>query len=89
MGWHPNRLRALAALVFLLLAQVHVWVDAGPAQAPGHLCQFCAAGAWAVVSANPGLEVAQHILRLETEPPQLVAKCFRAATSAPRAPPQT
>ncbi len=84
----PTRVLAVAALVFLIAAQVHVWVDAGPAHAPTHLCQFCATGAWAVVSANPGLDVAQRSLWRETEPPQLIAKCFRATTSAPRAPPQ-
>ena len=84
----PTRFWALAILVALLAAQVHVWVESSPAHAPGHYCQYCVSGAWAIVSATPGLEVALRTLRLEFPPLQPLAKCHRTEASAPRAPPQ-
>jgi len=40
------------------------------------------------VSNHPGLELALSTLRLESQASQPVAKSFRSAASAPRAPPQ-
>ena len=88
MVWRPTGLWALAILVFVFAAQVHVWVDSGPAQTSGHLCQFCVAGAWAIVAVTPGLEVAMRALPLESQPSQMTAKYDRTDRSAPRAPPQ-
>ncbi len=88
MVCRPTRFWALALAVFLLAAQVHVWVESGPGQTSGHVCQFCLSGAWAVVSINPGLELALLTLRLESQPSQPVAKCSQSEASAPRAPPQ-
>ena len=83
----PTRLWALAVLVVLLAAQVHVWVEARPAQATGHTCQICVAGVWAIVSPSPGLTVTLGTTLLETVPPQAHEKNQRTETSAPRAPP--
>jgi len=88
MLWRPTRFWALAIVVFLLAAQVHVWMEPAPARASGHICQLCIAGAWAIISAHPGLEVTLATRRLEGEPPQPAAKHCRAEASAPRAPPQ-
>jgi hypothetical protein len=88
MVWRLTRFWALALAVFLLGAQVHVWVESAPGQTSGHVCQFCLSGAWAVVSVHPGLELALRTLRLESQPSQPVAKSFRSGASAPRAPPQ-
>ncbi len=82
-----TRLLALAILVFLIAAQVHVWTEAGTARAAGHVCQVCVSGGWAVISSNPGLEVSLQALRLKAEPPRLAEKHHRVETSAPRAPP--
>jgi ectoine hydroxylase-related dioxygenase (phytanoyl-CoA dioxygenase family) len=81
------RFWALAVLVFFIAAQLHVWVEAGPAQASGHRCQVCISGAWAIVDARLGLVVALRTLRLEAGPTQFVAKSQRIKASAPRAPP--
>ena len=83
----PTRVLAVAILVFLIAAQVHVWVEGGAARASGHVCQVCISGGWAVVSSNPGLEVTLRALPLESEPPQAIAKHQRAEASGPRAPP--
>jgi hypothetical protein len=88
MLWRPTRFWALAIVAILLVAQVHVWVEPGPSQASGHICQLCMVGVWAIIAAHPGLEVALATLRLEAEPPQVPAKHSRTEASAPRAPPQ-
>src|SRR2546422_6131591 len=62
-----TRLLALAILVFLIAAQVHVWVEAVPARNAGHFCGVCAFGAWAIFSAAPGLTVTLLTLRLRSE----------------------
>lgn len=82
-----TRLCALAILVFLVAAQVHVWVEAVPARNAGHFCEFCAFGAWAILSAGPGLTVTLLTLRLVAEPAQASAQSRRSEASAPRAPP--
>ncbi len=84
-----TRVLAVAILVFLIAAQVHVWVEGGNLRACGHVCQVCVSGGWAIVSATPGLEVALRALRLEAEPPRAIAKYHRTEASAPRAPPLT
>ncbi len=81
----PNRFWALAVLLFLIAAQVHVWLEASPVS--GHACQVCTSGGWAIVSARPGLEGTQWTLRLEVESPQAIAKNYRTEASVPRAPP--
>jgi hypothetical protein len=83
----PTRLWALAVLVVLLAAQVHVWVEASPAQASGHTCQVCIAGVWAVVSPSPGLAMSVRAMPLDADPPQASEKNQRTEASAPRAPP--
>ena len=83
-----TRFGALVMLVFLLAALAHVWVESSPAQVSGHRCQFCLSAGWAVVSSGAGLDVTLRILRLEVQPPELVAKHCRIEASAPRAPPQ-
>ena len=83
-----TRFGALVILVFLLAALAHVWVESSPAQVSGHRCQFCLSGGWAIVSSGAGLDMTLRILRLEVQPPQLVAKHDRTEASAPRAPPQ-
>ena len=83
----PSRFWALALLVFLVVAQVHVWLEAGPGRTSGHACQVCTSGGWAIVSAHASLEVTQWTLRLEVEPRLATAKSFRVEASAPRAPP--
>ena len=83
----PSRFWALAIVVFLLVAQVHVCLEAGPGRSSGHACQICTSGGWAIVSARPGLEVTQWMLRLEVEPPLATAKTHWVEASAPRAPP--
>ena len=88
MVWRPTSFWALAILVFVFAAQLHVWVESSPAQTAGHLCQFCVAGVWAIVSVAPGLEVALRALPLGSQPPQMAAKYYRTDRSAPRAPPQ-
>ncbi|MFY9583361.1 MAG: hypothetical protein WAR21_02580 [Candidatus Acidiferrales bacterium] len=85
----PTRVLAVVILVFLIAAQVHVWVEGGAARPSGHVCQVCVSGSWAVVSATPGLEVALRALRLEAEPLRAIAKYHRTEASAPRAPPLT
>ena len=85
----PTRVLAVAILVFLIAAQVHVWVEGSAARPSGHVCQVCVSGSWAVVSATPGLDVALGALRLEAEPPRTIAKYHRTEASAPRAPPLT
>jgi hypothetical protein len=85
----PTRVLAVAILVFLIAAQVHVWVEGGAARPSGHVCQVCVSGSWAVVCATPDLEVALRALRLEAEPPHAIAKHHRTEASAPRAPPLT
>lgn len=87
MLWPPTRFWALAVVVFLFAAQVHVLVEASPARTSGHLCQYCLAGAWADVSTSPDLGVALRSLRLEPRAPQLIAKHCQTEASAPRAPP--
>ncbi len=82
-----SRFWAVAIVGFLLFAQVHVWLEAGPEQSSGHACQVCTSGGWAIVSARPGLEVTQWTLRLEVEPPLTTAKTHWTEASAPRAPP--
>ncbi len=84
-----TRVLAVAILVFLIAAQVHVWVEGSNLRACGHVCQVCVSGSWAVVSAAPNLEVALRALRLEAEPPRTIAKYHRTEASAPRAPPLT
>ena len=84
-----TRVCALAILVFLIVAQVHAWVEAGPARNAGHACQFCVSGAWAIVSATPALALNLLSLRLQAEPPHARAKNQQAEASAPRAPPLT
>lgn len=88
MLWRPTRFWALATVAFLLAAQVHVWVESGPAQASGHSCQLCMAGVWAIISAHAGLEVTLATLRLEPLEPRVPAKHSRTEASAPRAPPR-
>lgn len=83
----PRRFWALAVLVVLLAAQVHVWVEASPARAPRHTCQVCVAGVWAEVSPGPGLAVTQCTTPLEAAPPQASEKIQPPEASAPRAPP--
>ncbi len=83
----PNRFWALAVLLFLIAAQVHVCLDAGSAQISGHFCQICTSGGWAIASAGPVLEVTQWTSRLDGEPPQAIARNLRTEASAPRAPP--
>ncbi len=83
----PTRVLAVAILVFLVAAQVHVWVEGGNLRASGHVCQVCVSGGWAIVSASPGLDVALRALRLEAEPPQAISTYHRTEASAPRAPP--
>ncbi len=87
MGRLPSRFCALAIVLFLIAAHLHVWVEASPARAPGHACEVCISGGWAIVSARPGLEVTLRTLRLEAEPPQVMARSQRTEASAPRAPP--
>lgn len=83
-----SRFWAVAIVVFLLFAQVHVWLEAGSARTSGHhACQVCTSGGWAIVSARPGVEVTQWTLRLEVEPPLATAKTRWTEASAPRAPP--
>src|SRR2546427_805050 len=77
----------LAILVFLIAAQVHVWVEAVPARNAGHFCGVCAFGAWAIFSAAPGLTVTLLTLRLVAEPERASAQNRRSEASAPRAPP--
>ena len=83
-----TRFGALAMLVFLLAALAHVWVESSPAQLSGHFCPFCLSAGWAIVSSGAGLDVTLRVLRLEVQPPQLVAKHDQTEASAPRAPPQ-
>jgi len=83
----PSRFWALALLVFLVVAQAHVWLEAGPGRTSGHACQVCASGGWAIVSAHAPLEATQWTLRLEVAPSLAAAKSFRVEASAPRAPP--
>ena len=84
-----TRLLALAILVFLIAAQVHVWVEAVPARNAGHFCGVCAFGAWAILSADPGPTVTLLTLRLVAEPDRASAQNRRSEASAPRAPPLT
>lgn len=84
----PTGFWALAILVFVIAAQLHVWVESSPAQTSKHLCQFCVAGAWAIVSVTPGLEVAFRALPLGSQPSERAATYYRTDASAPRAPPQ-
>lgn len=83
----PIRVWALAVLVILMAAQLHVWVESGPGQASGHSCRVCISLGWAIVSARPGLEVSLWALRLQAEPQQVIAKHQLSKASAPRAPP--
>ena len=83
-----TRLWALAIIVFLIAAQVHVWTESSPARVSSHACQVCVSGGWAIVSGGLGLEVNLRVLRLEAAPPQALAKHHRSEASAPRAPPQ-
>lgn len=87
MVWTQSRFWALAVVLFLVAAQVHVCLEAGPARTPGHACQVCTSGGWAIISTHPAVEVAQWTLRLEVERSQAVAKSHRVEASAPRAPP--
>ncbi len=84
-----TRLCALAILVFLIAAQVHVWVEPVPARNAGHFCGVCAFGAWAILSANPDLTVTLLTLRLVAERGQTSSQNRRSEASAPRAPPLT
>ncbi len=83
----PTRVLAVAILVFLVVAQVHVWVEARPAGGSGHACQICVSGGVAVLATTPGLDVAPAALRLEAEPPPAHTNTQRIEASAPRAPP--
>jgi len=87
MGRLPSRFCALAILLFLIAAHLHVWVEARPARACGHACEVCISGGWAIVSAGPGLGLTLRAFRFEAEPPQVMARSQRTEASAPRAPP--
>jgi hypothetical protein len=82
-----TRFWALAILLTLIAAQVHVWVEASPAQVSGHTCQVCVAGVWAVVSPGLGLTVTLGTTLLEAVSPQASEKNQRTEASTPRAPP--
>jgi len=83
----PMRFWALAILLILIAAQVHVWMEGGPVQSSGHACKVCISGAWAILSQDTGMDVKLLALRLEAEPARAFAKSQRVESSSPRAPP--
>ncbi len=87
MGRAQTRFWALAILFILIAAQVHLWLEGGPAHSTAHACKVCISGAWAIVSQSHGMEVRLLTLRLEAEPAHPTAKTQRVEASSPRAPP--
>lgn len=92
---HSRSKRALAAvgLLCLLVGQVHLLADlGGAASSPGraqngHRCLTCAAGAWAVLSPQPGAAVGLCTARLEVKKFRAANRQHFADDNSPRAPP--